>query len=142
MKKLKLIMILSILFVLTGCSSQSLSCTKEEDTDYGKNSEKQEFSFNSNKIASYSAQMSIKLNEDYDDYADVLLDSLESPFKDYKDKDGIEYVTSKKDDVISIKFSGDYSKMDDETKDSLGIDKNASYDVIKKSLEDDGYNCK
>ena len=142
MKKIKLIMILSIIFVLTGCSSQSLSCTKEEKTDYGQNSEKQDFSFSNNKIKSYSAEMSIKLNDDYNDYADVLLESLESPFKEYKDKDGIKYETSKKGDIISIKFSGDYDKMDEETKDSLGIDKKASYEEVKKSLEDDDYTCK
>ncbi len=142
MKKFKFIIIFSIIFVLTGCSSQSLSCTKTEDTDYGKISESQSFSFSNNKITLYSAEMSIKLNDDFNDYADVLLESLEEPFKDYKNKDGIEYETSKKDDVISIKFSGDYDKMDDETKDSLGIDKKSSYDEVKKSLEDDDYTCK
>lgn len=142
MKKFKFIIIFSIIFVLTGCSSQSLNCAKTEDTDYGKISESQNFSFSNNKITLYGAEMSIKLNDDFNDYADVLLESLEEPFKDYKNKDGIEYETSKKDDVISIKFSGDYDKMDDETKDSLGIDKKSSYDEVKKSLEDDDYTCK
>ena len=74
MKKFKFIIIFSIIFVLTGCSSQSLSCTKTEDTDYGKISESQNFSFSNNKITLYSAEMSIKLNDDFNDYTYVDID--------------------------------------------------------------------
>ena len=47
----------------------------------------------------------------------------------------------KKNGTISVSISADYNKLDDETKNSLGI-KDSNYDEVKKTLEDDGYTCK
>ena len=128
--------------LLTGCGNETLSCSKQEDNDAGKINEKQVITFSNDKIKLYEAEISVNLNDDYKDYADLLISSLEEPFKDYKDKKGIEYKTSKKDNRISLTFSAEYSKMDKETKESLGIDENSSLDNMKKSLKKDGYTCK
>ena len=143
MKTTKVIMIfLFSVFILTGCNNKQLSCTKKENIESGTATEKQIITFENNKINSYSAEMAIKLNDDYKDYADMLLDNLATPFKKYQNKDGVKYNISKKDNIISITFNGDYTKMDDNTKDSLGISEKASFDKIKTSLEKDGYTCK
>lgn len=139
--KFMAIFLFSIL-LLTGCDSKKLSCTKEDDMDSGKATEKQSFTFENNKMSLYEAEMVITLNEDYKDYADLLLESLESPFEEFKDKNGITYKTSKKDDKISINISAEYNKIDEDTKKSLGILENPSFDKTKKSLEDEGYKCK
>ena len=62
-------------------------------------------------------------------------------FKEYDDKNGIKYKTNQKDGTISVSISADYNKLDDETKNSLGI-KDSNYDEVKKTLEEDGYTCK
>ena len=143
MKKGKLLGIfLFMAIILTGCGDKTLSCVKEEDIDFSKVNEKQVITFSNNKIKLYEAEMIIQLNDDTKDYADLLLSSLEEPFSDYKDKKGIEYKTNKKDNNISLTFSADYSKMDKETKKSLGISEDSSLEKTKKSLEDDGYTCK
>ena len=142
MKCARFITIFLFVILLTGCGSKKLSCTKEEETDFGRANEKQMFIFENNKISSYEAKMEINLNDDYNDYADLLLESLESPFEEFKDKNGITYNTSKGNDKISIKIKANYNKLDEESRKSLGINDNSSFNKIKKSLEDDGYKCK
>lgn len=143
MKKFKfVIMFIFTTILLTGCGKETLRCSKKENTDYGKTNEQQTFTFNNGKIESYEATMSIELNDDYDDYGEVLLGSLEEPFKDYKDDKGIEYEASIEDNIISLKFKGDYNKMDDDTKNGLGISEKTSLDSVKNSLEKEDYTCK
>lgn len=143
MKKTKLFIMFFILGVLmTGCDSKSLSCTKEEEIDAGKTKEVQLITFDNNKIKSYEATMSVALKDEYKDYADTLLQSLEEPFNDFSKDDGLKYKTSTDDNNISVTVSGDYNKMSEDVKQSLGISVNPSFDNVKSSLEDDGYNCK
>lgn len=142
MKKTKFLAIFLFMTILTGCGDKTLSCTKKEDMSAGKATEKQVITFSNDKINLYDAEMTIKLNDNYKDYADLLLKSLEEPFSEFKDKKGIEYKTSKKNNIISVTLSGKYSQMDEDTKKSLGIAENYSFDEAKKSLEDDGYTCK
>ncbi len=143
MKKTKLLAIFFVFgLLLTGCDSKSLSCTKEEEIEAGKTKEVQLITFNNNKIKSYEATMSVTLKDEYKDYADTLVKSLEKPFKDYTKKDGLEYKTKVDNNIISVTLSGKYDKMSDDVKHSLGIYDNFSFDKVKSSLEDDGYNCK
>lgn len=143
MKKTKLLAMFFIFgLLLTGCDSKSLNCTKEEEIDAGKTKEVQLINFDNNKIKSYEATMSIALTNEYKDYADTLLESLEEPFKDFNEEDGIEYKTKVDGNNISVTVSGDYNKMSDDAKQSLGIADNASFDAVKESLENDGYSCK
>lgn len=143
MKKTKLLAIFFAFgLLLTGCDSKSLSCTKEEEIDAGKTKEVQLITFDNNKIKSYEATMSISLKDEYKDYADTLLKSLEEPFKDYTKEDGLEYNTTVDNNNISVTVSGNYNKMSDDVKQSLGISGNSSFDKVKASLEDDGYSCK
>ena len=141
MNKTKLMAIFLFSILLCGCSEKSLGCTKVEDNDSGKMTEEQYFDFSGNNIKTYKANMSIKLNDDFDDYADMLLEKLKEPFKEYDDKNGIKYKTNQKDGTISVSISADYNKLDDETKNRLGI-KDSNYDEVKKTLEEDGYTCK
>ena len=62
--------------------------------------------------------------------------------KDYTEEDGLEYNTTVDDNNISVTVSGDYNKMSDDVKQSLGIADNSSFDQVKESLEEDGYSCK
>ena len=142
MKKTKFLAILLFITILTGCGDKTLSCTKEEDISAGKATETQVITFSNDKINLYEAEMTIELNDAYKEYADLLLNSLEEPFSKFKDKKGIEYKTSKKDNSISITLNGEYSQMDEDTKKSFGVAENYSFNEAKKSLENDGYTCK
>lgn len=143
MKKTKLMAIFFILgLLLTGCDSQSLKCVKESDIDAGKTKEVQSINFNNNKIKEYKATMAIELKDEYKDYANTLLEGLEAPFKSYTKEDGLEYKTSVNEGNISVTVSGNYSKMSDDVKQSLGISDNFTFNKVKESLENDGYSCK
>lgn len=139
-KNLLIVFWFCILF-LTGCGTQTLTCTKHEDTEAGKASEKQVITFNNDKIKLYTAEMKINLNNDYKEYSKALLKSIQDPFEEYKNADGVKYTTSEKNGNILFSVSGDYTKMDDEAKKSFGIDKNLSFNDIKENLENDGYTC-
>ena len=128
--------------LLTGCKSKTKKSTKNEDMTAGKATESQTITFNNNKVSSYDAEISVTLNDNYENYAELLLNSLEEPFKDFKDEKGIKYKANQKDNKISITFSGKYSDMSEETQKKLGISGNPSLKEIKKELEDDGYTCK
>ena len=128
--------------LLTGCKSKTLNCTKNEEMTAGKATEKQIITFNNNKISLYEAEISVTLNDDYENYAELLLKSLEDPFKNFKDEKGIKYKASQKDNKIYVTFSGKYSEMSKDVQKQLGISDNYSLKEIKKELEDDGYICK
>ena len=142
MNKLKILGIsVFCFFILTGCGKSTLECTKSEETDSGKLTEKQIFSFNNNKISKYQLNMNLNLKEEYKDYDDMFLNSLEEPLEGYKNKKGIEYETFKDNGKISVTLESDYSKMDNDTKESLGINEKNSLNEIKNNLEDEGYSC-
>lgn len=142
MKKFKVFgVFLFCTFLLTGCGKATLKCSKSEDTESGKLTEKQTFTFNNNKISNYKLEMTLNLKDDYKDYDDMFLNSLEEPLEEYKNKKGIEYETNKDNGKVSVVIQSNYSKMDSDTKKSLGISENSSLDETRKALEDEGYSC-
>ena len=142
MKYIKVvILILVCSLTLTGCGKQTLKCSKNQDIDSGKAVESQIITFDGDKVSTYEASFNMSLNDEYKDYEDTIFESLESSFKDFKEKKGIEYNSSKKDGNITITIKGNYSNMDDDVKDSLGIPNNISFKKTLDLLENEGYTC-
>ena len=137
-----LMIILFFSLFLTGCGKQTLKCSKTEELESGKAVEQQIIVFENNNVSKYSASMQFTVNDKYDDFKSTLFDSLVSPFKEYDNKEGIKYNVKKDDDNILITIEGDYSKMDSEVQESLGLSKNVSFNEALEALENDEYNCK
>lgn len=137
----KFIILLMFCFVLTGCGTKTLTCTKTENKETLKTDEKTVITYN-NQIKTIERTMKIELKDSYKDYADMVMKSLNTSLKNYKNKKGIDLSSVKKDNdiIISLKFDG--SKMNDSSKKLAGFDSSKSYDNMKKDLEKKGYTCK
>lgn len=142
MKHIKVLAIIFFVFFLTGCNNQTLECSKSDELESGTATEKQLIVFENGKIDEYTTSFQFKVNEKYKAFSDSLFESLKSSFIEYKNADGIMYKEKKSNGDILITIKGDYSKMDNESKKSLGLTNNVSFDSALSSLENDGYSCK
>ena len=137
------------LFFITGCSEKTLKCSRENNAydDQMKMSQSLNVSFNGDKASSLVFTMNVLLNEELIDgnpnIASELADTASSEFDDIKNKHGISYSLSKKDNGFNSKLKINFNKVDDDTKKKIYlINYQSSYSSIKSSLERDGYSCK
>ena len=142
MKGFKYVIMLFLVLMLSGCGEETLTCQKSEKSDAGKMSESHTIVFKNDEIKLYNASVTVDLSEKYIDYTDMFMENLESAFDDLKDQDGITYKSNKDNGVITISISGNYDKMNQESKDNLGFSDADSYDSVKKEFEENEYTCK
>lgn len=144
MKKILLACGLSaVVFVMTGCGgTEKLNCTKKDTIDTGSSVTKINATFKGNSVESIDMVLDMKLKEEYQSYKDQMLEALDTQYKTYKDKKGIEIKTSKTDDGINVTANIDPSKSDESSKSLLGLGAKSSKAAAKKQLEEEGYTCK
>ena len=137
------------LFLITGCAEKTLKCTRENNAydDQMKMSQGLNISFNGDKVSSLVFTMDVLLGKDLVDVnpniASELADTASSEFDSIKDKHGISYSISKKDNGFNSKLKINFNRVDDETMKKIYlINHQGSYSSIKNSLERDGYSCK
>ncbi len=142
MRHTKLFIIILALFFVTGCENKTLDCSKITKIESGIATEHQKISFTNNQINEYNAEMEFKINNEFQDYKDILLKDFENSFSNLKNKKGIEYKATINDNNIIITIQANYSKMNNEAKKILNLSNKISYTESLKALENDGYNCK
>ena len=132
------------LFMLSGCNSKVLECSK--DSSYNeemKMIQNLKVTFKGDTINKLSMDMNVELGDTYLEYRDSLIESVESEFISMNDSDNIKYSTSKKDNGFNFEMTADIKNMDDSTKDKLEIiNTGSSYEAAKAEFEKDGYICK
>ena len=141
MRKLGVIIVSVMFFViLVGCgNTKTLTCTQSLEEGLESNFVTK---FKNDKLVSGEQKMKMTLTEDmepyFEDFKDMLVSSI-----DYLDEyEGIEMKTNdngKNEIEITVTFDAD--KLNDESKDELGLGTTTSYDDVKKSLEDEGFVC-
>ena len=104
-------------------------------------------SFKGDKASSLTFTMNVsfdaELIENNSDIVSNLADSASSEFDNIKDKKGVSYSMSKKDNGFNSKLTINFNKLDDETKKKIYlINHQSPYSSVKSSLERDGYSCK
>ncbi len=145
---MKKIILSGALFVgalaLSGCGTETLSCSKTDESSFYDMKQEIKATFDGNKTKSVEAIMTMNVDNTYKDYMDTLKTSIEEEMADYKEKYGVETNLDVKDTTIKYSMKADSSKITDEAKSLFGFDTSAnqSKDAAKKTLEDEGYTCK
>lgn len=130
---------------LTGCGSKTktLTCTKEEPATGMSINHTIKVDFKKNDVTQFKILETITVEDAYVTYIEQLKEAFESQFVGYQEKKGITMNTELKDHNIEISIIANLKEMDDDAKASLDIvDTKANYDDMKKTLENQSYNCK
>lgn len=144
-KSLVLVAIIISLGCLSGCGNKSkvLECTMDNSQSGMKMDQTIKTTFKGKEVKSFSVNVDVEVDEQYKNYLDTIITSVESQFTNYNDKKGISVKTNKNDKGFVVTFEADLDKMDKETKEDLDmVDTKATYDEAKKEFEKEGYTCK
>lgn len=140
----KALLIIGLIFFMTGCTTKTLTCTKEDNSVKDmKTHQKAEVTFSSNKVVKLYSEATVEVSGIYKNYVNQLEQSLLQSFTSLKDKKGVTVVSDKKEDRIVVKATIDINKLDKETKKTFNlVDTKQDYEQTKKELKDQGYTCK
>lgn len=129
----------------TGCGSKTktLKCTMEQNLSVYEMQQNVNVSFKKDNITKMEIIQTVKVDETYSSYMSELEKTLATVFDSYKDTKGFDISTKTDGNTIKTTLVADFSKMDDDAKDSLDIvDTKAKYEDAKKAFEAQGYSCK
>lgn len=132
------------LCLFTGCGSKVLECSKDNSySEEMKMIQNVKVTFKKDEVTKLSMDMHVELGENYLEYKEALIESVESEFSSLKDTKGLDYSTESSDNGFTFNLKADMKKMDDEAKAELDIvNTNQSYDNAKSEFESEGYTCK
>ena len=130
--------------LLSGCGTKKLECTRSNEySEEMKMNQTINAKFKSNHVTFLSMNMDIELGENYLEYKNELISSVESEFDNLKDTDGIKYSTKDNENGFTFSLEADINKLSDNEKKELDlINTEQSYEEAKKEFENEGYICK
>jgi len=132
------------MILITGCGNKTLKCNRDNSySDEMKMYQELELKFKSDSVSKLSMNMSVELGEEYLDFKDSLLQSVESEFADFSDEKGLSYSSSNNDSGFDFKLKINFNKLSDSAKNNIDIvNYESSYESVKADLEESGYSCK
>ena len=86
----KFVFLLVICLMLTGCGMRTLKCVKKNDSEAGTLTYEITMLFQKNKLISTTVDNCLKLDKDYKDYSNVLINRFKNVLKKYDDKKGMK----------------------------------------------------
>lgn len=143
MKKIMMALVAVVMmFVLTGCGTETLTCTMSQTQAGMKMNQEMNATFVNNEVTKMDITMDAEIDEAYASQMDQIKASVEANLKQYKDNGGELDITSE-GNVIKAKINLDLSKMSKDQKKNLNVtDVYGTKDATKKELEKEGYTCK
>lgn len=134
--------ILIFLFLLTGCSSTTLTCSKNNfSTIYGSEVQNEIYTFKNNKLFNYMNVKKIIFDNNMIKYIDDIYNFNEKELNIIKENiKGTDIYIKKSDNSISLKIDIDIS-LTDSSLEKLNIDKNLSINYLRKNLIEKGFSC-
>ena len=132
----------ALTFILTGCGTETLTCTMSQSETGMKMDQKAVITFEDNEVTNINKNVDVNVDETYSSYVDFMKSMLEEQFKSYSDNGGKVNIDSE-NNKISIKIDMDVKNMTDDQKKNLDLeDVYGTKDATKKELESQGYTCK
>lgn len=133
---LAIVAVIVVIIALTGgAGGKKLVCTMEEELSGLDFKATITASFKGNNVSKMNIDMSYDLG-DLSSYKDMLMESLEAEFEEYKEN-GIKVNISDKGDIVNINMEATEKNFKE-----LGYATSESYEDAKKELEDSGFVCK
>lgn len=144
MKRLIIFFMLGELLLLcSGCEKKELECVKVEESSKVKITQTVKVTFSKEKINVYKNHLIFDITDDKGNYKDLLYTELEKNFKEYTNKNGINYIIKKENKQIMINIEAEIAKLTTDEKEVLGFeDENGNYKETRKALEENNYSCK
>lgn len=135
-----LVVLVAMLLVVTGCGGKKLTCTLDE-TDQ-KSTVAMEFD-KDNVVTNIKMTVSVPLEKELTAEEKEYMESYMGLMCAAFDYEGVTCKAETGSKSVDVVINMDMKKMDDATKDEMGYSKEeATYDAMKKSLEESGYTCK
>lgn len=133
---------LCVMFILTGCGTETLTCTMSQEESGMTMNQKAVVTFENNEVTKMKMNVDVEVDDTYASYIGMMESMLESQFTQYSDN-GAKVDVSSSDNKINVSIDMDVKNMTDEQKENLGMeDVYGSKDATKKELEEQGYTCK
>jgi len=137
--------VLALGLLTSGCgNTKVLECTMTDDSSNGMEmTQTVKATYKKDSLTKMDMTMKVTVDEEYEDYMDMLEASLTSEFENLEGKKGIKIDTNTKNNVLTFSLVADIDKMDEETKEELNmVEGTETYEEAKEGLEADGYTCK
>ena len=139
MKKIIIVMLVSLLFVC-GCSTKkTLKCNNSELIQSNNYETNIKIKFKNKKINKYELNMKVKIDQSNMEYFEYYYNSFADTFENYKEIDGIKVELAKEKNSYNVKLNVDYNTY----KGTIElINQELDYGQAKKYYEDLKYTCK
>lgn len=138
-KTFSLIIILIVIFSLTGCGTREITCTIEDGTQSIIN----RATFKGSELIKGIMETTIQVDSDQ---IDETYSFLQSSVAEIEEQTGLKYSISKGSNSITLRIEMEPSKMSEEFLESLsgtiGDLKNISVNKYIENMESQGYTCK
>lgn len=143
MKKIMMTLVAVVMmFVLTGCGTETLTCTMSQTQTGMTMNQEMNATFVNNEVTKMDINIKAELDEAYVSAMDQIKSSVEANLKQYKDNGGKVEITSE-GNVINAKVDFDLSNMSKDQKKKLNmVDVYGTKSATAKELEKQGYTCK
>lgn len=149
MKKIKYLIFISTIFIISGCSKEKvLKCTANKNYNDGlmitqNISIKYKVEKKKEKMIKVDKNMTIDITDKYIEFKNEFAKTLKQEYEIYQNKAGIEYELVENETNYSFKFNIDIPKITDDTKTKLSqsINFDEDYNTAKLNLEQKEYTC-
>ena len=143
MKKVMMTLVAFVMmFVLTGCGTETLSCTMSQNQSGIKMNQEINATFVSNEVTKMYINVNAELDESYVSAMEQIKASVETNLKQYKDNGGKLDITTE-GNTINARVDFDLANMSKEQKKNLNmVDVYGTKSAAAKELEKQGYTCK
>lgn len=139
MKKRKLLCVIMImLFLLTGCSSKTVRCIKEENNT--KTTIK--LKFDNNNIIESMSQYQIKKYDRYDAHIELDYYDLKEKYQKLDNIKGIKYDLKENKFDITINLDIDYKKLENDDSSLILVELYSDKDYTVNRLVNDNFTCR
>lgn len=143
MKKVMMTLVAFVMmFVLTGCGTETLSCTMSQNQSGIKMNQEINATFVNNEVTKMYINVNAELDESYVSAMEQIKASVETNLKQYKDNGGKLDITTE-GNTINARVDFDLANMSKEQKKNLNmVDVYGTKSATAKELEKQGYTCK
>ena len=134
-----LIIAIIILITLTGCNTNKLECTKEQNSATIKINAT--FNKENNNIETLKFNQKT-IYDKFNAYIDLHYYELKESYSSLDNINGITYDVKENKNDITINLNVDYNKLPNINNILIPIDKNSNIEIAKQKLINNGYTCK
>lgn len=133
---------IAVTFILTGCGTETLTCTMNQSQSGMEMNQKAVITFENNEVTKIDMNVDVNVDDAFSSYMSFMESALKEQFKNYSDN-GAKVNIDTKGNKMSLKVNMDVKGMTKEQKKNLDLeDVYGTKEATKKELESQGYTCK